>query len=51
VFDDRYAIPGAIGTDALMSAFRRVRRESHHPAPALVTIGEDSGDRCGPDGC
>jgi predicted DsbA family dithiol-disulfide isomerase len=50
VIDDRYAIPGAIGTDQLLAAMTQAWQESHRGPQLLAVTGEADGV-CGPDGC
>lgn len=50
VLDGRYAIPGAIGTDDLLTAMAKAWDESHPVAAPLPTVGGTDG-MCGPDGC
>jgi len=51
VLESRYAIPGAIGTDELVSLLRRVWNETHSASSALLTIGGIDCQLCAPDGC
>jgi predicted DsbA family dithiol-disulfide isomerase len=48
VIDRRYGIAGAQPLDVMLQTIERAWQESQ---PALVTVGDDDGDVCGPDGC
>jgi predicted DsbA family dithiol-disulfide isomerase len=47
VFDDTYAVPGALETDRLVAVLEQVWAASHPPLPVIAA----SGDACGVDGC
>jgi predicted DsbA family dithiol-disulfide isomerase len=50
VLDGRYAIPGAVDTNGLLTAMTRAWEQAHpKPAPLPVLIAE--GQACTPDGC
>ena len=50
VLDGTYAIPGAVGADALLAAMTRAWDAGHPEPEPLPVIGEPGGV-CGPDGC
>ncbi|MEU6343290.1 DsbA family oxidoreductase [Streptomyces sp. NPDC046977] len=45
-----HAVPGAVGTEALLEAMARAW-EAAHPAPRPLEVFGAAGDACGPDGC
>ncbi|GIF46632.1 putative DsbA family dithiol-disulfide isomerase [Asanoa ferruginea] len=47
VFDDTYAVPGALETDRLVAVLEQVWAASHRALPVIAA----SGDTCGVDGC
>ncbi|MDX3075536.1 DsbA family protein [Streptomyces sp. MI02-7b] len=56
VIDGRYAVPGAVGTDALLSAMAQAWEAAHLvPRPLQILGTTDENDAtdaaCGPDGC
>ncbi|MFG1894319.1 DsbA family protein [Micromonospora zamorensis] len=50
VFDGRFAVPGAIGTDDLLAVIAKAWAESH-PTPQPLPTLAGTGDVCTPDGC
>ncbi|MBE1484888.1 DsbA family oxidoreductase [Plantactinospora soyae] len=50
VFDGRFAVPGAIGTDDLLAVITRTWTESHPTPQPLPVVGGTEG-MCTPDGC
>ena len=50
VFDGRFAIPGAIGTDDLLAVISKAWAESHATLRPLPVVGGAEG-MCAPDGC
>jgi predicted DsbA family dithiol-disulfide isomerase len=47
VFDDTYAVRGAVATDRLVAVLEQVWAASHLTLPVIAA----SGDACGVDGC
>ncbi|MFC6016292.1 DsbA family protein [Plantactinospora solaniradicis] len=50
VLDDRFAVPGAIGTDKLLAVITRAWTDSHPTPQPLPVVGSVEGG-CTPDGC
>jgi predicted DsbA family dithiol-disulfide isomerase len=50
VFDGRFAIPGAVGGDELLSVIAKAWAESHPTPQPLPVVGGAEG-MCAPDGC
>lgn len=50
VIDGRYAIPGAVDTDQLLTSMTRAWQDSHPDTQPVMVLGEVEGI-CGPDGC
>ncbi|MGW2622098.1 DsbA family oxidoreductase [Micromonospora taraxaci] len=50
VFDGRFAVPGAIGTNDLLAVITKVWDESH-PTPHLLPVVAGADGVCTPDGC
>ncbi|MFC0504879.1 DsbA family oxidoreductase [Micromonospora costi] len=50
VFDGRFAVPGAIGTDDLLAVITKAWDESH-PTPQSLPVVAGTDGVCTPDGC